>query len=356
MIQPMYNGSAQMATLPYEKQLIIEANIPLFEFEKRSMARLDNNDMGYVNCKAYKNDNSSRLAIGVVWYTGQNAYVRYSRDQNKRYVGYCPDDPEWFNRTRLCSTIRSNKFKIAKYINENGLITVGSEITEEINFIGTMLHDWVAKIDGAVVIRSKNEMEVKEYVNKKRTEGIAIQGPVWCLIEKIERIREHHRHDWIFSPEFQQEIIPEMKKRIKHKFNREVKEFKDNQPELDTIVSKMFPDYIKSMPLKELVKIVKKKKEEMCKGDIIDEDGNLFSDGIPLEKLKLNKIRSIAVKEFDIATEGKTRDELISLINHNIKIGTSNDINDIVGPPSPEEIKNREMAGLPKLETIENIQ
>lgn len=354
MIQPMYNGSAQMATLPYDKQLIIEAKIPLFELEKRSTARLDNNDMGYANCKAVKNDRSSNLPIQVTWYSGKKGYVRYTRDQNGRYVGYCPDDPEWFNRTRLCSTIQSGKFRIAKYINEMGLITVESEITEEIRFIGTMLHDWIAKIDGSVVMRSKNEAEVKEYVNKKRLEGIAIQGPIWGLIEKIEKVREDHRHDWMFSPEFQQEIIPEMKRRINQKFNREIKAIKDNQPDLEAAVSKLVPQIISGMSLKQLTELVKKKKDDMYKGEVI-EDGTLLSDGIPLEELKLPKIRTIAIKEFDIMTEGKTREELISLINEKIKESSSDDVNDIVGPPTPEEIKNRELAGLPKLETIESI-
>lgn len=353
MNQPMYNGSAQMAILPYDKQLIIEAKIPLFEFEKRSTARLDTNDMGYANCKAVKNDRSSNLPIQVTWYSGKKGYVRYTRDQNGRYVGYCPDDPEWFNRTRLCSTIRSGKFRIAKYINELGLITVESEITDEINFIGDMLHEWIAKIDGSVVIRSKNELEVKEYVNKKRTEGIAIQGPMWGLIEKIEKVRENHRHDWMFSPEFQQEIIPEMKRKINQKFNREVKAMKDNQPDLEAAVSKLVPQIISNMSLKQLTEIVKKKRDEMYKGEVI-EDGKLFSDGVPLEKLKINKIRAIAVKEFDIITEGKTREELIQLIKEKIR-ESSDDVNDVVGPPTPEEIKNREMAGLPKLETVESI-
>jgi hypothetical protein len=355
MNQPMYNGSAQVVTLPYDKQLIIEANIPLFEFEKRSTARLDTNDMGYVNCKAVKNDRSDNMPIQVFWFTGQKAYVRYSRDQNNRYVGYCPDDPEWFNRTRLCSTIQSGKFKIAKYINENGLVTVGAEITEEIKFIGTMLHDWVAKIDGCVVIRSKNEKEVKEYVNKKRTEGVAIQGPLWGLIEKIEKIREDHRHDWIFSPEFQQEIIPEMKKRINQKFNREIKVIQDSQPDIQAIVSKMVTQSINDMPLKQLTQFVKKKKEEMNKGVNIRE-GKLYSDGVPLERLKVTEIRIIAVEKFDIMTDGKTREELITLINQKLKETVSDDVNEIVGPPSPEEIKNRELAGLPKLETIESIE
>lgn len=353
MNQPTYNGSAQMAILPYDKQLIIEAKIPLFEFEKRSTARFDTNDMGYANCKAVKNDRSSNLPIQVTWYSGKKGYVRYSRDQNGRYVGYCPDDPEWFNRTRLCSTIRSGKFRIAKYINELGLITVESEITDEINFIGDMLHEWIAKIDGSVVIRSKNELEVKEYVNKKRTEGIAIQGPMWGLIEKIEKVRENHRHDWMFSPEFQQEIIPEMKRKINQKFNREVKAMKDNQPDLEAAVSKLVPQIISNMSLKQLTEIVKKKRDEMYKGEVI-EDGKLYSDGVPLEKLKINKIKAIAVKEFDIITEGKTREELIQLIKEKIR-ESSDDVNDVVGPPTPEEIKNREMAGLPKLETVESI-
>lgn len=353
MNQPMYNGSAQMAILPYDKQLIIEAKIPLFEFEKRSTARLDTNDMGYANCKAVKNDRSSNLPIQVTWYSGKKGYVRYTRDQNGRYVGYCPDDPEWFNRTRLCSTIRSGKFRIAKYINELGLITVESEITDEINFIGDMLHEWIAKIDGSVVIRSKNEMEVKEYVNKKRTEGIAIQGPMWGLIEKIEKVRENHRHDWMFSPEFQQEMIPWMKRQINMKFNREVKAIKDNQPDLEAAVSKLVPQIISNMSLKQLTEIVKKKRDEMYKGEVI-EDGKLYSDGVPLEKLKINKIKAIAVKEFDIITEGKTREELIQLIKEKIR-ESSDDVNDVVGPPTPEEIKNREMAGLPKLETVESI-
>lgn len=354
MIQPMYNGSAQMATLPYEKQLIIDARIPLFELEKRSTSRLDTNDMGYANCKAIKNDRSSNLPIQIIWYSGKKGYVRYTRDQNGRYIGYCPDDPEWFNRTRLCSTIQGGKFRIAKYIDERGLITVESEITEEIRFIGTMLHDWIAKVDGSVVIRSKNELEVKEYVNKKRTEGTAIQGPIWGLIEKVERIRENHRHDWMFSPEFQQEMIPEMKRKINQKFNREVKAIKDNNPDLEAAVSKMVPQIISNMSLKQLTEIVKQKRDEMYKGEVI-EDGKLLSDGIPLEKLKINKIRTIAVKEFEIITEGKTREELIELINQKIRESTSDDVNDIVGPPTPEEIKNREKAGLPKLETIESI-
>ncbi len=362
MIQPKYNGGAQMATIPYEKQLIIEAGIPLFELEKRSTARLDNNDYGYANCKASKHQNSMNLPIQVIWFSGKKGYVRYSRDPNGRYIGYCPDDPEWFNRTLLSSTIRGGKFKISKYINDNGLVTVGSEITEEINYIGTMLHDWVAKMDNSVVFRSKNEMEVKEYVNKKRTEGLNVQGPIWGLVEKIERVRENHRHDWMFSPEYQQEIIPEMKRRINQKFNREVKEL-NRQPEIEKAVSKMMPQILSNMTVKQLSDILKKKVEEARKGEVV-EDGVLYSDGVPLEKLPINKIRSIAVKEYKIKTQSKTREELINLINKKIKKQLDEaetteeeieDVNDVLGPPTPEEIKNREAAGLPPLETVERI-
>lgn len=358
MVQPNYNGVAQMSMLPYEKQLIIDAKVPLFELEKRSRARLDSNDMGYVNVKAIKNDNSDNLPIQLIWFSGRKGYVRYSRDRNGRYVGYCPDDPEWFNRTKLSSTILSGKFKISKYINESGLITVGNEITEEIRFIGVMLHDWMAKIDGVVVIRSKQIKEVQEYVNKKRAEGIAIQGPMFGLIEKIERIREFHRHDWLFSPEYQQEIIPEMKKRIKQKFNQDVNLIKSEKPEIEEMVSKMIPDILSKMSIQQLGNIIKKKMEEQ-KDDPVILNGELFYEGIALKDLPYNKIKTIAVKNFSIKTKGLTRDELITMIDKRIKDSDgeeeSQDVNEILGPPTPEEIKNREAAGLPPLETIESI-
>ena len=354
----MYNGSAQMAVLPYEKQLIVEAGIPLFELEKRSSARLDNNDFGYANCKAIKHENSDNIPIQLIWKAGKRGYVRYSRDPNGRYIGYCPDDPEWFNRTRLCSAIKSPKLKISKYINELGLVMVGSEITEELNFMGNLIHDWIAKINGCVVIRSKNEQEVKEFVNKKRREGIEIQGPLWGLVEKLERVRENHRHDWMFSPEFQQEMIPDIKKKIDQKFNRDVKNIQKQQPDLESAVAKMFPQMLSEMSVKQLTEIVKKKLEKGYKGEVI-ENGQLLSDGIPLEDLPINKIRTIAVKRFGIKTNKKTREELIKQINNKIKKISDEeepeDVNDILGPPTPEEIKNREEAGLPPLETIEKI-
>lgn len=360
MVQPNYNGGAQIAMLPYEKQLIIDAKIPLFELEKRSTARLDTNDFGYANVKAIKNENSNNLPIQLIWYSGKRGYVRYSRDRNGRYVGYCPDDPEWFNRTKLSSTILNSNFKISKYINELGLVTIGSEITEEIKFIGTMLHDWVAKIDGSVVIRSKEFKEVEEYVNKKRTEGIRIQGPMLGLIEKIHKIREFHKHDWLFSPEYQHEIIPEMKKKINQKFKRDLRKLKAEQPEIEEAVSKMVPQILSNMSIKQLSEIIKKKMEEDFKGVRI-KDGELLLDGIPLTELPINQIRTIAVKEFHIKTHKKTREELITLINKKIKKNNEEidnepeDVNEILGPPSPEEIKNREAAGLPPLETVESI-
>lgn len=350
----MYNGGAQVAMLPYEKQLIIDAKIPLFELEKRSNARLDNNDFGYVNVKAIKNDNSNNLPIQLIWYSGKRGYVRYTRDRNGRYIGYCPDDPEWFNRTKLSSTILSGKFKISKYINEIGLVTVGSEITEEINYIGRMLHDWVAKIDGVVVVRSKEIKEVEEYVKKKRTEGVGIQGPMVGLIEKVERVRENHKHDWMFSPEYQNEIIPEMKKRINQKFHRDIQTIRHTQPDIEKVVSKMVPQIISGMSIKQLSDILKKKMEE--EKDVIKE-GVFYSEGVPLDEIPINKIRSIAVKNFNIKTKGKTREEMITMINEKIKKSPEKyeDVNDILGPPTPEEIKNREAAGLPPLETIESI-
>ena len=353
MNQPMYNGSAQAATLTYDKQLIIEAKIPLFELEKRSMSRHDTNDVGYANCRAVKNDNSNRLAIQLKWYFGGRGYVRYSRDENGRYVAYCPDDPYWYNRTLLSSTIRNSRFTIAKYINELGLITVGSEITDEINFIGTMIHDWVAKIDGVVVIRSKDEMEVKEYVNQKRSQGIAIQGPVWGLVKRIENIRENNRHDWMFSTEYQQDIIPWMKKQIRDRAVRDIQALKVSQPELMEAATKVFPEILKQMSFKQINEIAKKKKEELDKeGTIIK--GKLYLEGVPLERLKVNDIRTIAVKKFNILTDGKTREELIEMIKEKIR-ENSDDVNDVVGPPTPEEIRNRKNAGLPELETIESI-
>lgn len=360
MVQPMYNGSAQTATLSYDKQLIIEAGIPLFELEKRSSARLDNNELGFASCKAIKHENSDRLPIQLIWKTGSNGYVRYTRDQVGRYVGYLPDDPEWFNRTRLCAAIQNTKLKISKYINALGLVTVGAEITEEMNYIGTMMHDWVAKMHGCIVIRSKDVNEVHEYVDKKRAEGCEIQGPIWVLIEKLENVRKKHRHDWIFSPEFQLEMIPEMKKRINQKFNREMNALKIEQPEIQSVVSKIVPQVIYGMSIKELTDIVKKKINNDYMGEVI-ENGQLYSNGIPLEDLPINKVRTIAVKMFNIKTHKKTRDELIREINIKIKEPSDDDdkepedVNDILGPPTPEEIKNREAAGLPPLETVEKI-
>lgn len=360
----MYNGSAQIAIVPDDKQLILEAGIPLFEFEKRSDARLDNNDYGYINVRASKNPNSSRIPIGLTWYKGSNAYVRYSRNRQGRYVAYCPDDPDWFNRTKLTSTILNGGFKISKYINELGLITVGAEITDEINFIGLMIHDWVAKIDKNVVFRSKKEEEVKAYVDKKRSEGINVQGPILGLVEKLQKICDaHHKHDWMFSPEYQNEIIPEMKRRIIKKFNREIKVIRDEQPDIERAISKMAPQIISNMSMKQLTELMKKKIGEQAEGVVIREE-MLFLDGIPLEHLTINKIRTIAIKEFNIKIKEKTREELISLINEKIRSAAdsgapdeeiSDDVNDIVGPPSPEEIKNREAAGHPPLETVERI-
>lgn len=358
MVQPMYNGSAPMATIPYEKQLIIEAGIPLFELEKRSSSRLDNNDLGYANCRAIKHENSDNIPIQLIWKSGKKGYVRYSRDELGRYVGFCPDDPEWFNRTRLCSAIRNPKLKISKYINELGLVTVGSEITEELNYIGFRIHDWVAKMNGSIVIRSKDEREVQEFVNKKRREGLEIQGPLWSLVEKLERVREFHRHDWMFSPEFQQEMIPEIKKEINQKFNRGMKTLQREKPELEAAIVKMVPEIIQGMSIKQLTDIVKKKLEEGEKGEMI-KNGKLFSNGIPLEDLPINKIRTIAVKRFGIKTNKKTREELITLIEKKIKKVSDDsepeDVNDLLGPPTPEEIKNREALGLPPLETVEKI-
>lgn len=362
---PMYNGSAQMAMLPYDKQLIIDAKIPLFELEKRSSSRLDSNDFGYANVKAIKNDNSNNLPIQLIWYSGKRGYVRYSRDRNGRYLGYCPDDPEWFNRTKLSSSILNSNFKISKYIDKSGLVTVGSEITEEINYIGTMIHDWVAKIDNRIVIRSKDIREVEEYVTKKRTEGVKIQGPMMGLIEKLEKIREFHKHDWMFSPEYQNEVIPEMKRRIDKKFNRELKTLTETQPEVEKAVTKLFPEILSNMSVQQLTEILKKKMEEEFKGVVI-KDRELLLDGIPLGELPLSKIRTIAVKKFNIKTKSKTREELIKMIDNRIKKTVKEtskpdntddieDVNDILGPPTEEEIKNRAAAGLPPLETVESI-
>lgn len=345
MIQPMYNGSAQISKLPDDKQLIIDAGISLFVLEKRSRAKFDSNDYGYANCKAIRYENSNNLEPQLIWFSGKRGYVRYTRDENRRYIGYCPDDPEWYNRILLSSSIQSGKFVITKYIHaKSALITSGQEITEEIYYIGTLMHDWVAKIDGEVVIRSKSEKEVMDYVKKKRFNGTEIQGPVWALIEELEILREGHRHDWMFSPEFQNKIIPDWKNKISLKFK---------SPELEAAITKMVPEILNNMSLKQLTAIVKKKRDEMYQGEYI-ENGELFSDGVALKDLPMNKIRTIALKEFKIKTKGISRDELIRMINEKIK-EPSDDVNDLVGPPTPEEIKNRELAGLPPLETIESI-
>lgn len=350
MIQPNYNGGAQVAMLPYEKQLIIERKIPLFELEKRSSSKLDSNDYGYVNVKATKHENSDRIPIELKWFSGRVGYVRYSRDQNGRYIGYLPDDPEWYNRTKLSATILNSNFRISKYINELGLITVSAEITEELNLIGSEIRDWVAKIESIIVIRSKNIKEVEEYVKKKRSEGIAIQGPMLELNERLGRIRDGgHKHDWIFSPEYQNEVIPEMKEKINKKFKRDVKQ----TPEIESAVSKVIPQFLSNMSIEQLNYLIKKKMEEEPKEDVI-KNKQFKSNGVPLEELTINKIRTIAVKDFGIKTLGKSRAELIDLINEKIR-ETSDDVNDVVGPPTPEEIKNREAAGLPPLETVESI-
>ena len=343
-------GTTPMVVLEDKYQLMLEERIPLFELHRNRPSKLDAQDLGYLNVRVNDSYNglTSRVIRSVRWFSGKNSYIAYSYNKRRNTsIAFCPDDindrheyHHWYNRIMLASTIHSGKFRIVRYHTVDGVISEG-RITEEILYLSRLLHDWKAKIlvrDGedlratGEVFRSRDRDEVIDFIRKTRSEGREVSEPVFSKIKEIEDIIKLKRSEWIFSPEFQQGILPGIKSEIEKRFKpkKVTSDFKSQMVEAFSGMSaeekaSMFEQVFGA----KLVQPAVQEKPSSPEGKSLSETS---------EK-ELFRIAS----GLRIDVIGKTREEVENEIEQR-NSPKSNDIESVVGPETEEEVKIREDA------------
>lgn len=327
-----------MAILPEEYQLIVEDGIPLFEMHKVMEGRLDAKDLGYFNVRVKDSFFGGSARRSVRWFAWKNAYITYSHIGKGRRVAFCPDDinerheyHHWHNRIMLAGAIHSGQFRIVRYHTLQGVTSEG-RITEEILFLSRLIHDWKAidKTNGDV-FRSNDREKVIQFTMERQKDEHETTEVIFSKIEPIEKLIKLHRRSpggWIMSPEFQTELLPDIKKAVTEKF-------KPKQVAPD--VGGQIQEYFKNM--------TPEQRRQFIEGENLSVAGpqNPESvDGKKLEDLKINDLRRIAAG-MKILSTNKTRDELIKEIKISSK-GRAASIEDVVGPETEEEKNIREAA------------
>lgn len=339
-MMPQRQGSlvtTPMAILEDQHQLAVEEGIPLFELHKNKRGFVDNQDLGYLNVRVSDGyDGISRHAIrSVRWFSGKNAYLKYENKGKGLLVAFCPDDTDerhqfhhWHNRIMLAGTIHSGQFRIVRYHTINGVLPEG-RITEEILYLSKLIHDWKAKVkETGEIFRSKDRDKVFDFVRKAREKEQTVTEPLFSKIEKIEKIIEIHRGTWIYSPEFQNDVLPGIKEAIEKKFQP-----KPITPDLGSQIR----EYFSTMTLEQKRQFI-----EGMGGSVPSEPEASSPDGKPLNELTDIELKRIA-GGMKITTTEKTRDELIRAID-DASGQKGNDIESVVGPETEEEKSIREEA------------
>lgn len=317
-----------MAILEDRYQLMVEEGIPLFELHKTKGGKMDSQDLGYLNVRVSDNyDGITRVARRTVrWFSGKNAYITYHHRGKGVLVAFCPDDinerhefHHWSNRIRLASTIHSGTFRIVRYHTINGVLPEG-RITEEILFISKLIHTWKANVENESSFRSDDINEVRDFVRSQRAREKKVSEPIFSKREDIEDLISMYRSEWVYSPAFQTEILPEIKEKVAAKFAPTAPVRSD--------FARDFQNHF-GMSVDELKAMLRREPAQS-------------PEGKPLEELTDAEVKRIAVP-MKISISGKTRDEII----REIKAGSnskSSDISDIVGPETEEEKRTREAA------------
>lgn len=200
-------SSPYRAELPEEKQLIVDAGIPLFELAKTVQNYQGNvNDFGYfdVDVSDFTAGMPPKLYFRENWHRGPHSYIRYHANRRGFCFAFCPDDPDWYNRIMLAASIHANIWRIERYHTRDGMVS-GVRATEEIMFIRDLTHRWCVKVRDKTVARflpAKREDAVSE-AEKIRERG---ENPriVWGKIESIETLIRKYKWNWFFSSEFRE--------------------------------------------------------------------------------------------------------------------------------------------------------
>lgn len=373
MNKPMSNGGSNggnnafyntpMTTLTHEQNLIIEEGIPLFEFHKVRRGKIEEKDLGYFNVKVYDNLNefTHRASRRQRWFTGKSAHIPYTHQGKGLLVAFCPDDPEWYNRIRIAAAIHAGQYRIVRHHSMFGSLPE-QRITDEMFYISHMTHDYVAKIDREVAFRSRNRDEVDEFVRKKQADSIKVQGPLFSKVAPIEKLIAVHGHNWIFSPEFQNEMKPAMQEKIANKFGSPGKSKAGVDPaEIESLIQTNIQAALQNMTADQVAALLKSKKA--AAGETEDDDTNSVElsgikthKGEPIETANTNSLKAFAINQLGLKISGQklTREEIISaIIKAKRGIQNEDSIDDVVGPPTAAENEARKSQGLDPLSTEE---
>jgi hypothetical protein len=202
-------------------QAIVDSDICLFELQKAKINHAGDFDPGFFDVVARERpDTRGNITRSIDWRMGNSSGIRYEPD-NKTGICYafCPDDPWYHNRIMLAATIKSGAYLINRYITPDGIIP-GSRITDEVNYLEELTHEWKINVDKRTVFRSKDVAAIKRKVADITAKG---QNPhvVYGKVERIERIMREHGHKWLMMPDFQQGVVPDLREAIEAKFAAE---------------------------------------------------------------------------------------------------------------------------------------
>ena len=210
------------ASLPEDKQRIIDAGYNLFELAKIVQNWQGNcPDYGYfdVVVEDYTAGFPPKLYFRERWHRGPNAYIRYMANKRGFCFAFCPDDHDWYNRIQLAANIHSNIFRIERLHTREGIIS-GKRATEEIMFIRELTHRWVLRVNGKSVYRSmpdkREECEARAAEFKARGERPQI---IWGKTEEIENQIKAAGSNWFFTDEFKNKIKPALVEKVAERFS-----------------------------------------------------------------------------------------------------------------------------------------
>ncbi len=299
-----------IAVLPENKQRIVAYGINLFEVRKNKRQYINIPDFGYYDVRVSEGiyEYTMTYRYDARWYKGTRAYVDYTPDKKGILTGYIPDDEEYHNRIMLASNINSGTFRILRYHTQSGFLPE-KRIVQEIMFIRDLIHTWnVDLIEGKKRTRifvDPDENKCREFAREQEKDGKKV-NVIYGKIKPIKVLIDKYGQKWLFSPEFQAEIIPDIKEKVAERFASD-----STQPSGINLEDQI-ASVLQSMGPEKIAELMNKK------------TGNPSNAGKPLEELSINTLRSLGKTKGLNITPDMKKDDIISAIREDVNLNDSN--------------------------------
>lgn len=249
----MGNTTSYRSQLPEKWEMCLQAGINLFELAKNHQNYQGMKDFGYFNVDVRDSIVGSppRVTYHPYWHRGPTSYITYIPNHRGFCFAMCPDDSEWYNRMQLASNIHSGFFRIDRYHTRNGIVS-GERMTEEINLIRTLTHNWILKVNGEIkeyAAVDKRFMLEQEEKRIKERDPSAITQILWGKTKEIQDLITRYRNNWFFSAEFSQKIKPRIAQEVADHFGATT-EVAANEETLVNLLKSLGTEGVKSAIMK----------------------------------------------------------------------------------------------------------